>query len=305
VKCLELEIPPLPQFLKIGKSVAYPGYIHFKRNFGVYDLIYVKSGSFFMMEEHTAYEIKSGELLVLEPGATHWGHLPCREKTEVYWIHFIHQGAKRVLEHDQVEWLMLLRKNTDFEEDPTDQSMYLPKHSYIDPSILVPLLERMSQLFHSFSVRNALPLNSLLFQILEKLQSVVQRMSRSRSMMLSERVMEYLEKNANVPFQSKLLEEALHFHVDYLTRCLKKHTGMSPLQYQRRIQIDQAKMLLEATELTITEISERIGIGDSSYFNRIFRQTLGVTPTQYRQKFQAIDASGSSETSGGFNADRF
>lgn len=289
MKCLELEIPPMPQFLRFGQAVAPLGHVHVKRSFNVYDLIYVKSGTFYMTEENTTYEIKNGELLVLEPGLTHWGHLPCPEKTELYWIHFIHHGVKRVLEHDQVEWLMLLNKKNDFAEEPASQYMYVPKHSSIDPSIMMPFIERMEQLFHSFSIRNALPLNSLLVQLLEKLQYVVQRMSQSRSMILSDRVMEYLEKNANVPFQSKHLEDALHFHIDYLTRCLKKHTGMSPLQYQRKIQIDQAKSLLEATEMTITEISERIGMGDSGYFNRVFRQTIGVTPSQYRQKFQAVE----------------
>lgn len=270
--------------------MAPAGYVHFKRCFDAYNLVYVKSGAFYLAESDTGYEIKEGELLVLEPGNPHWGHLPCRETTEIYWIHLSHSKARRTLEYEEIPWSVLLPKNGDNDDRPNNQYMYLPKLSSIDPTTLVPILDRMVRLYMTFSLTNALPLNSMLAQLLEKVQSVAHRKSRSRSFLLSERMMEYLEKHATVPFRSKHVEEELHFHIDYLSRCLKKHTGLSPLQYQRGIQINLAKSLLETTELTITEISEQIGMGGPGYFNRVFRQTLGMTPSQYRKRFQANDA---------------
>jgi AraC-like DNA-binding protein len=79
------------------------------------------------------------------------------------------------------------------------------------------------------------------------------------------------------------MEDSLHFHFDYLSRCLKKHTGMTPLQYLRTIQMNQAKSLLENTELPITKIGEQIGMDGPGYFNRVFRQLTGMTPSQYRK----------------------
>lgn len=82
------------------------------------------------------------------------------------------------------------------------------------------------------------------------------------------------------------MEESLHFHFDYLTRCLKKQTGMTPLQYLRNIQLKRAKMLLETTELTDTEIGEHVGIEGQGYLNRVFRQITGMSAIQFRKQFR-------------------
>lgn len=104
--------------------------------------------------------------------------------------------------------------------------------------------------------------------------------------MLSERIIDYLERHADRPFRSRHMEESLHFRFDYLTRCLKKQMGMTLLQYLRNIQFKRAKMLLETTELTVTEIGEHVGIEDQGYFNREFRQMIGMSAIQYRKQFR-------------------
>ncbi|TMV44372.1 AraC family transcriptional regulator [Paenibacillus mesophilus] len=280
--CLELKIPPLPQAITVERSVTGKDYQHFRRCFEVYNIVFVKSGSLYITEDDIAYNMKEGDILVLEPGKTHWGHQPCPEQTELYWVHLSHSRAIRSLDSDQIPWSYPLLRNEDNDEQPSDQYMYLPKMTCVDPSSIVPLLERMYLMFHSFSVSNALPLHALLSEFLVKIQSVAQVRGRSRSSYLSERIIEYLQLHANVPLHYQHLEESLHYHFDYLSRCLKKHTGMTPLQYMRGIQIKQAKSLLEHTELTISEIGERIGLNSHGYLNRIFRQNTGMTPNQYR-----------------------
>lgn len=289
MQCLELKIPPLPQVITVGRSVTGKDYQHFKRCFEVYNIVFVKSGSFYITEDDTAYNMKEGDVLVLEPGKTHWGHMPSPEQTELYWVHMSHARAIRSIDSDQIPWSYLLQRNSDNDEYPSDQYMYLPKFAYIDPASIVPTLERMVLMFHSFSITNALPLHALLSEFLVKIQSVAQARDRSRSAYLSEKIIEYLQLHANVPLQYKHMEEALHYHYDYLSRCLKKHTGMTPLQYMRGIQMKQAKSLLENTELTISEIGERVGLNSHGYLNRIFRQMTGITPNQYRAACRKID----------------
>jgi len=282
VLCLELKIPPLPQVITVGRSVTGKAYQHFRRCFEAYNIVFVQSGSFYITEDDIAYNMKEGDILVLEPGKTHWGHRPSPEHTELIWVHLSHPRAIRSLDREQIPWSYPLQRNEDNDEHPFDQSMYLPKMTYIDPASIVPLLERMYLMFHSFSVSNALPLHALVSELLVKIQSVAQVRGRSRSAYLSEKVIEYLQQHANVPLHYQHLEESLHYHFDYLSRCLKKHTGKTPLQYMRGIQINQAKSLLENTELTIAEIGERVGLNSHGYLNRIFRQSTGMTPNQYR-----------------------
>ena len=62
----------------------------------------------------------------------------------------------------------------------------------------------------------------------------------------------------------------------------KAETGRSPAQYLHDIRMEQAKVLLETTELTIEQIIIRFGIKDRSHFEREFKKTYGLTPTQHR-----------------------
>jgi AraC-type DNA-binding domain-containing proteins len=68
----------------------------------------------------------------------------------------------------------------------------------------------------------------------------------------------------------------------YLARCLKKYTGMSPLQYLHHLQVKRAKSLLENTGLSVAEIGRQVGIDNVNYFIRMFRKQTGMTPGQYR-----------------------
>lgn len=62
----------------------------------------------------------------------------------------------------------------------------------------------------------------------------------------------------------------------------KAETGRSPAQYLHDFRMEQARVLLERTQLTIEQILIRFGIKDRSHFEREFKKSYGLTPTQYR-----------------------
>ncbi|HEX8140785.1 MAG TPA: helix-turn-helix domain-containing protein [Pyrinomonadaceae bacterium] len=72
-------------------------------------------------------------------------------------------------------------------------------------------------------------------------------------------------------------------HLRYL---FKAETGMSIMQYQKTLRLEEARRLLESTFLSGKEIMLRIGLTDESHFVRDFKQTYGVTPAQYRARAQ-------------------
>ncbi|GHT62905.1 sensor histidine kinase [Bacteroidia bacterium] len=67
-------------------------------------------------------------------------------------------------------------------------------------------------------------------------------------------------------------------------RKIKAVSGISPNDYLRVYRLNKASGLLRESNLQITEIAMRLGFEDASYFARCFRQHLGVSPTEYRQK---------------------
>ncbi len=69
------------------------------------------------------------------------------------------------------------------------------------------------------------------------------------------------------------------------TRRFIKATGMSPIQYIHAIRIEEAKQMLEATPMSLETIAVELGYEDTSYFARLFKRDVGLTPAQYRRKF--------------------
>ena len=64
-----------------------------------------------------------------------------------------------------------------------------------------------------------------------------------------------------------------------------KATGLSPLDYVHALRLEEAKQILETEELSIEAIAEQVGYEDTSFFGRLFRRKVGLTPAQYRLRF--------------------
>lgn len=68
----------------------------------------------------------------------------------------------------------------------------------------------------------------------------------------------------------------------YFSYCFKKVTGKSYKNYVKDLKIDKAKWLLLRTSETISLIAEKCGFDDHRYFCRVFRESVGILPTEYR-----------------------
>lgn len=62
-------------------------------------------------------------------------------------------------------------------------------------------------------------------------------------------------------------------------------TGLSPLQYIHALRTEEAKQMLETEDLSVEAIANEVGYEDASFFGRLFRRKVGLTPAQYRRRF--------------------
>ncbi len=74
----------------------------------------------------------------------------------------------------------------------------------------------------------------------------------------------------------------------YLSRKFKSETGMSINDYIKNARIRRAMNLMATTDLTIQEISDRLGFGARSFFAETFRQIVGVPPAQWRNEHKVM-----------------
>lgn len=76
----------------------------------------------------------------------------------------------------------------------------------------------------------------------------------------------------------------VHVSPGYLGRIFKKEMSLSLSDYIMKKRISVAKQLLLKTGLSITEVSSRVGFSYSSYFTKLFKEQVGMTPQEYRQQ---------------------
>lgn len=93
----------------------------------------------------------------------------------------------------------------------------------------------------------------------------------------------YLEDHFSEDVSLRDLSEHFHLTPEYLCACFKKATHETIIQYLRRIRIHRAKLLLmEAPDLSLSEIATVCGFHSAGYFGRVFREATGMTPQAYR-----------------------
>lgn len=71
-------------------------------------------------------------------------------------------------------------------------------------------------------------------------------------------------------------------------RRFAKAAGMRPIDYAHALRLEEAKQMLETTDLTVEAIANEIGYEDTSFFGRLFRRKTGLTPAQYRRRFGSL-----------------
>ena len=82
------------------------------------------------------------------------------------------------------------------------------------------------------------------------------------------------------------LAQTYNISSSYLSHLFKKATGSSVMGYLQSCRIAAAKKYLAETNLRIGEIVEQCGFSDTSNFSRTFRSTTGLSPTDFRKKYQ-------------------
>ena len=93
--------------------------------------------------------------------------------------------------------------------------------------------------------------------------------------------------NENPRITNSELAESVDLSTDHFVRTFKKIFKVTPHKYKLQIIIDSAKNLLTQSDLTINQIAETLGYeNDGLYFNASFKKHVGLSPTEYREKFK-------------------
>lgn len=140
-----------------------------------------------------------------------------------------------------------------------------------------------------FSMREQL--SYICYEIIENCQSELTTPSTYNTIEYQriKQLLEYIHTNYNKPITLKTLSLFANISQRECFRCFEKILHTTPMGYITKYRISTALSLLQNTTLSITEIAFSIGFNSSSYFSKVFREYMGITPLQYRKNLSLTE----------------
>lgn len=86
------------------------------------------------------------------------------------------------------------------------------------------------------------------------------------------------------PLSASRIASDCGISVRQLERLFRKHLGMSPMRYYSSLKVERALELVSQTELPLQEIALACGFASLATLAKKFKQTFGMTPSQWRER---------------------
>lgn len=100
---------------------------------------------------------------------------------------------------------------------------------------------------------------------------------------LMHRFLKLLSKEGRIKHPIAFYADRLCVTKGYVSMFVKRHSGLTALQWIDRALIREAKVLLHHTPMPVAEVAETLGFATPSFFIRFFHRQTGQTPLQYRK----------------------
>lgn len=149
-------------------------------------------------------------------------------------------------------------------------------HSESSEQQLQPWLDRI------FGISTIYEITAVFEELINELRSIDD--TTDRSLMIS-RIYSLIEAEyMTAELNLETVANKLYISSSYLSHLFKRETGENFIDYLKNFRLKKSCELLKNTNLRIAQICNRVGYESTSYFCTLFKNTYGITPTQYRER---------------------
>jgi AraC-like DNA-binding protein len=251
----------------IGHFCCDEGYFTRREGYKSFLLIYTVSGKGYARYRSRQYELKRGQVLIMDCYDFQEYYSDKDELWEIKWIHF--NGST------SYEYF-----NTIYEKFGS------VINAYDSPSIPAHL-DEITTLVKEGDLQLEAKVSGLIMGMLtELLLAESQKNNECNVKMLNEYVqsaMDYVENNFEHDISLADMASSACCSVYHFTRVFKRATGYSPHEYLIKFRINKAKSLLKNTNESIDDIACSVGFYSTSNFIRTFKELDDMTPLKYRR----------------------
>lgn len=235
--------------------------------------------------------LKKGQFILLDAGVPHrllvQDGVPCRMLNVEFGFARTASGQltlrQLAIEEDTVH--AFLTRSTPYLVLPDPEEVYYTMKSLVLELDQRGLMEQRQRQEQGTLVR------TLFIQLLVRIARLRGEMERSaldQTELYVKRTIEFMHHNMDRSIQMKDMAAAVNLHPGYLHRIFRNYMQWTPTDYLTMLRMEKAKMLLQQTNIPISEISDYVGVGSRQYFHMLFKKYTGNTPVQYRESMERI-----------------
>lgn len=114
----------------------------------------------------------------------------------------------------------------------------------------------------------------------------VRSMQKTDSIVHSQKdiIKDYIDRNYKKDISAKDVAGILGYSDVYFSKVFKQLFDDNFINYLTKIRIDRAKVLLKDVSFNIKEVGKSVGYADSNYFTKVFKRSIGISPSEYRNR---------------------
>jgi AraC-like DNA-binding protein len=192
-------------------------------------------------------------------------------------------GAKRVLNEMLGAMYLFSTKLAVLRARAIELMGYLTRAAVEDSPILEPLIERNHKWMQKLIVAPDFEtLSHVLMQALDDFMHGIYARGFNCYHPHVGRILDHIASHYSEELSMREIAAVAGISVSRVAHLVKQHTGKTVWQHIMRMRINQARQLLENTNESCSEIAQKIGFCDQSYFTKHFRRLTGTTPAHYR-----------------------
>lgn len=246
-----------------------------------YELGYIMSGHGHYVMGQQVYPFEAGQAFVINTLEPHMAY-PENGDAVVFVVHF----HTMLLDEG---WIARSRREArlPFVNEMSLTTPLLPQHSPLNAALL-ELLEAIRQEWKGQSPMWEVVVGGLIIQAVGLLAREVSRSAadsladrRRRALRRITGSLKLIEEHFSQNLTLRMVADASNLSEPHCCALFQEAVAMSPIAYRNARRLTEAQRLLHGGDLTVQEIAYKVGFSSPQEFNRLFRRSLGITPTQF------------------------
>lgn len=239
----------------------------FRKNLDSYLIVLVLSGSGTLMYNEKFYELKPGSCFFIDCKIPYYHQSSDSDPWELIWVHFHGATSKEYYRYFSVISDPALMPQAFGElKDKLERLLDVNTHA-----------DLMAEISSSRLIMDILSI------LLQDVTNSKEEQTPARQKMLQIRL--YLDEHYTDKFSLDQLSDNFFISKYHLSREFKNHFGITPNHYVISKRITLVKKLLRFSDFTLEDIAAKAGFYDTSYLNKQFKKSEGISASDFRKKW--------------------